>query len=115
MIADVINSWAWAQAYANGAPNSYTVSMAPPRGKLVTAQAQLARAARYSYSTDPWSAYAFIREWCFGDAGQCVLADDPELAPNLITVFDATKITFEVRVKGPLTYGYMIATLFIHG
>jgi hypothetical protein len=115
MIADVIRSGGWAQAGGSGAPHSLTVTMAPPRGTLVRAQAQLARAARYSYSSDPWSAYAFIREWCFGDAGQCVLADDPEFAPSFITVFDATRITFEVRVTGPLTYGYLIATLFIYG
>lgn len=117
MIEEVIRGWGWTQAPSSGAPRSVTVTVTLPPGRFVKAQAQLARAAVYSYGNEPWSAYAFIRQYCYmqsPDQEQCLFQPDPDLAPSVISLYDGTSITFEFRTNAPLAYVYGIGIVYFY-
>jgi hypothetical protein len=117
MISDVVRAWGWTQAPTSGAGQSVTATILLPPGVFVKAQAELARAAVYSYGNEPWSAYAFIRTYCYRqspDQVLCVTEPNPDLAPSTIALFDGTKVTFEFRATGPLAYVYGVGTVYIY-
>jgi hypothetical protein len=52
-----------------------------------------------------------IRTGCYGLEHPLRSTDEPRVRAEPIVVFDATRITFEVRVTRPFTtYGYMVET-----
>jgi hypothetical protein len=103
MISDI--RWVWLWAVSSGTLSS-TYSVGIPN-KTVIAQISLARVSGNG------SAKAFIREYCYqhsSDQILCAFEPNPDDAPSVIKINNATTITFEVQVNN--MYGYATGMVF---
>jgi hypothetical protein len=103
MISDI--RWLWLWAVSSGTHSS-TYSVEVPN-KTVIAQISLARVSGIG------SAKAFIRQYCSqrsSDQIVCAFEPNPDDAPSVIKIDNATTITFEVQVKN--MFGYATAMVF---
>lgn len=112
MITRVKNRWIrFYNPQAEWASYTFDVSF---NQQDVTAQISLAKIN--IYQSDDTAAYAFIREHCGtdGDLQTCAFYESAHDAPTTKFIPGASRITFEVRVYGPMFAEANILGL-IHG
>jgi len=111
--------WAWFWAWVRNGTHSSTITVRIPN-RRVTAQASLSRVS-WDSEGKPRYAKAFIRTYCYyhsSDQRLCPYYSNPDSAPSVVTINNASSITFEIRVRassgGAEMYGYGTGMVFVH-